>query len=55
MKNLSQCHVLIVDDTESNVDILVDALGEDYEVSVAMMAEEKALDYDFSFYAGVAL
>jgi hypothetical protein len=28
MKKLSDCTVLVVDDTEANVDILVDALGE---------------------------
>ena len=36
MKELSDCTVLVVDDTEANVDILVDTLGEDYGVSVAM-------------------
>ncbi len=36
MKELSDCTVLVVDDTETNVDILVDALGEIYDVSVAM-------------------
>ncbi len=36
MKELSECTVLVVDDTEANVDILVDTLGELYEVSVAM-------------------
>jgi len=36
MKKLSECTVLIVDDTEENVDILVEALGDDYELSVAM-------------------
>lgn len=36
MKELSDCTVLVVDDTEANVDILVDALGELYDVSVAM-------------------
>ncbi len=39
MKELSDCNVLVVDDTEANVDILVDALGELYEVSVAMDGE----------------
>ena len=33
MKELSDCTVLVVDDTEANVDILVDALGERYDVS----------------------
>ena len=28
--------ILVVDDAESNIDILVDALGDDYEVMVAM-------------------
>ncbi len=40
MKELSDCSVLVVDDTEANVDILVDALGELYEVSVAMDGRE---------------
>ena len=39
MIDLSDCHVLVVDDTETNVDILVDTLGDDYEVSVAMDGE----------------
>ncbi len=36
MKKLSECTVLAVDDTEENIDILVDALGDDYEISVAL-------------------
>ena len=36
MKELSDCTVLVVDDAEAYVDILVDALGESYHVSVAM-------------------
>ena len=40
MKELSDCTVLVVDDTEANVDILVDALGESYDVSVAMDGRE---------------
>ena len=39
MKDLTECTVLIVDDTETNVDILVDALGEEYDISVAMDGE----------------
>ena len=31
--------VLVVDDTESNIDMLVEFLGDDYEVSVAMDGE----------------
>ncbi len=36
MKKLSDCTVLVVDDTEENIDILVGALGDDYEIAVAM-------------------
>ena len=39
MEDLSECTVLIVDDTETNVDILVDTLGEDYDIAVAMDGE----------------
>ncbi len=38
-KELEDCTVLVVDDTEANVDILVDALGDLYDVSVAMDGE----------------
>ena len=36
MKELTSCSVLVVDDTEANIDILVETLGDEYEVSVAM-------------------
>ncbi len=36
MIDLSDCTVLVVDDVEENIDILVDALSQNYEVSVAM-------------------
>lgn len=39
MKKLSDCNVLIVDDTEENVDILVEAFGDEYEISAAMDGE----------------
>ena len=39
MKDLSECTVLIVDDTETNIDILMDTLGEDYDIAVAMDGE----------------
>lgn len=39
MKGIDECTVLVVDDTEANVDILVGALGEAYSVSVAMNGE----------------
>jgi len=32
--------ILIVDDTESNIDLLVEVLGDDYELSVAMNGQE---------------
>ena len=36
MIDLSKCKVLVVDDTEANIDILVDTIESDYDVSVAM-------------------
>jgi putative two-component system response regulator len=39
VKSISDCTVLVVDDTEANVDLLVAALGSLYEVSVAMDGE----------------
>ncbi len=36
MKGLSECTILIVDDTKANIDILVALLGNDYDISVAM-------------------
>ena len=36
MASLSDMRILVVDDTEANLDILVDALGDEYRVSVAM-------------------
>lgn len=36
MKDISDCTVLVVDDTEANVDVLVDSLGKTYDVSAAM-------------------
>ena len=39
MADLSRMRVLVVDDVETNVDVLVDALGDDYRVSVAMDGE----------------
>ncbi len=35
MKELAECTILVVDDTKANLDILVDALGEFYDISVA--------------------
>ena len=39
MEELSNCTVLVVDDTEANIDILVAALDSEYEVCVAMDGE----------------
>ena len=39
MDNISNCTILVVDDTEANIDILVAALDTEYEVSVAMDGE----------------
>ncbi len=39
MKDLSECTVLIVDDTEANIDILMYVLGNDYDIMVAMDGE----------------
>jgi putative two-component system response regulator len=37
--DLSDSKVLVVDDTETNIDILVETLGDDYDVSIAMDGE----------------
>ncbi|MDK9706000.1 MAG: two-component system response regulator [Desulforhopalus sp.] len=39
MAEYSQCSILIVDDTEENVDILVSALGDLYDITVAIDGE----------------
>lgn len=39
MADYSYFSVLVVDDTETNIDIMVEALGEDYEVRVALDGE----------------
>ena len=44
MRDLSTCTILVVDDTETNIDILMATLGEDYDISVAMDGET-ALEY----------
>lgn len=36
MKPLEECTILIVDDTKMNIDILVNAMGDRYDLSVAM-------------------
>lgn len=39
MKELSDCRILIVDDAEANVDVLVNALRDEYKLSVAIDGE----------------
>ena len=39
MCDVSACTVMIVDDTETNIDILVEALGSDFDLRVAMDGE----------------
>ncbi|AOY57563.1 MULTISPECIES: response regulator [Desulfococcus] len=39
MCDISTCTVMIVDDTETNIDILVEALGKDFDLRVAMDGE----------------
>ena len=39
MTDLSHCSILLVDDTEASLDILVQTLGDDYEIRVAMDGE----------------
>ena len=36
LKRLSECTILAVDDTETNIDIIVETLGDDYDLAVAM-------------------
>jgi phosphoserine phosphatase RsbU/P len=36
IKDLSECRILIVDDVKANVDVLVEALREEYKLSVAL-------------------
>lgn len=44
MENLRNASIFIVDDAKTNLDILVDALSDDYQVSVALNGE-KALEF----------
>lgn len=38
-KGLSDCKVMLVDDTQSNIDMLIETLGDDYQMVVAMDGE----------------
>lgn len=44
MRGLSQCRVMVVDDMETNIDLLVETLSDEYQISVAMDGES-ALEY----------
>jgi sigma-B regulation protein RsbU (phosphoserine phosphatase) len=39
VKDLSECRILVVDDVKANVDVLVEALKDDYKLSVALNGE----------------
>lgn len=39
MKKLSDCTILIVDDTPMNIDVLLEAIGDDYDIIVATNGE----------------
>jgi putative two-component system response regulator len=40
MHDFTKCTVLVVDDTETTLDILVETLGDDYDLSVSMDGED---------------
>ena len=40
MHDFTKCTVLVVDDTETTLDILVETLGDDYDVSVSRDGED---------------
>ena len=44
MRSCSECKVMIVEDDETNIDLLVDVLGDDYLISVAMDGESALED-----------
>lgn len=44
MRDLSKCRVLLVDDTKTNIDILVQTLKDDFRLGVALSGK-KAIDY----------
>ncbi len=48
MKSLTEANILIVDDTQANIDILLGALGDDYELSVATdgLSALEAVEYE---------
>jgi CheY-like chemotaxis protein len=40
MHDFTKCTVLVVDDTKTTLDILVETLGDDYDVSVSRDGED---------------
>ena len=44
MKNINKCKILLVDDIKTNLDVLIQTLGEEYVLAVAMDGE-KAITY----------
>jgi putative two-component system response regulator len=44
MKNISLCKILVVDDIKTNLDVLIQTLGDDYVLAVAMDGQ-KAIKY----------
>ena len=49
MKELSACRILIVDDAQANVDVLVNALRDEYKLSVAIDGEGALRSIEKSF------
>ncbi|HXK12067.1 MAG TPA: fused response regulator/phosphatase [Vicinamibacteria bacterium] len=49
MKELSDCRILIVDDAQANVDVLVNALRDEYKLSVAIDGEGALRSIEKSF------
>ncbi len=44
MKNLNKCTILVVDDIKTNLDVLIQTLGEEYLLAVAMDGK-RAINY----------
>jgi putative two-component system response regulator len=44
MQDLSNCRILLVDDTKTNIDILVQSLRDEYKLAVTMTGQ-KAIEY----------
>ncbi len=49
MSELSNMRIMVVDDTEANIDILVETLADDYKVSVAMDGESALEDIKINY------